>query len=125
MIEAAQEADGIVASGLPEVAIQATEEIDGGVVPAPAKVIGDRKERLQRIRQRGSNFECSDRFHGDLGTEGGETERHRKRERKLTRRFHRSGRFDRSLDLRREGRRQRRQPLEAEDGTGGSSCQRN
>ena len=41
LIKAAQNTHGIAPGGLPEVAIEAAEKIDGGVVPTPTKVVGN------------------------------------------------------------------------------------
>jgi hypothetical protein len=64
LIDAAQHTDRIVAGGLPEIAIEAAEEIDGGVIPTPAEVVGDLQEGLQDVWQGGANFECGDGLHG-------------------------------------------------------------
>src|SRR5208337_1198070 len=64
LIDAAQDTDRIVPGGFPEVAIEAAEEVNGGVVPAPAQVVGDLQERFQCVRQRGADFERGDGLHG-------------------------------------------------------------
>jgi hypothetical protein len=64
LINAAQHTDRIVSGSFPEVAIEAAEEVDGGVVPAPTEVVGDLQEGLQSVWQGGTNFECGDGLHG-------------------------------------------------------------
>jgi hypothetical protein len=64
LFDAAQKTDRIAAGDFPEVAIEAAEKINGGVIPTPAEVIGDLQQRLQGVRQRRPNFECGDRLHG-------------------------------------------------------------
>jgi hypothetical protein len=64
LINAAQQTDRIAPGGFPEVAVETAEEVNGGVVPAPAEVVGDLQEGLQGIWQGGTNFECGDGLHG-------------------------------------------------------------
>ena len=66
LVQATEHADRIAAGGLPELAIEAAEEIDGGVIPAPAEVVGDREQGLQGVRQGGADLERGDEFHGVL-----------------------------------------------------------
>jgi len=64
LINAAQHTDRIVAGSFPKVAIEAAEEIDGGVVPAPTEVVGNLQEGFQSVWQGGTNFKRGDRLHG-------------------------------------------------------------
>ena len=50
LFDAAEQSHWVAAHGFPEIAIKAAKEIDGGMVPGPAEIVGDEEKRLQRFR---------------------------------------------------------------------------
>lgn len=59
----AEELDGVVEVLLPQIVVDAAEEVGNLGVPRPEQIVHDNLEVLQRLGQRGLNCECSDSPH--------------------------------------------------------------
>ena len=64
LIHTPQQQHGIVPALLPKFMIEPAEQLDGGMIPAPAQVVGDVQQRTQSFGQRRVNFESMERLHG-------------------------------------------------------------